>query len=111
MRVALFILIAVVTLGIVVVGIGGSILYHFKNDVVEITVQEKEVKRGAETSKYLIFTEQGEVFQNTDYLLSGKWNSSTLQGKLKVGETYTVKVKGMRVPFLSLYRNIMEIVE
>jgi hypothetical protein len=41
----------------------------------------------------MVFTES-EVFENEDALFLGKWNSSDVQGKLKVGEAYTVKVIG-----------------
>lgn len=60
------------------------------------------------SSKYLVFTE-GEVFENTDELLAGKWNSSDLIAKLHEGETYKLTVYGYRVPYLSMYRNIIEV--
>ena len=79
---------------------------------VTITVVDKEriVESGTDSvsSKYLIFTED-EVFENTDSLLVFKFNSSDIQGKLKIGETYQVRVYGWRVPIFSMYRNIIEI--
>lgn len=52
-----------------------------------------------------------ETFEITDEFLLGRFNSSDDYGRLKVGETYTVMVNGWRVPFLSWYRNIIEINE
>lgn len=59
-------------------------------------------------SKYLVFTDKG-VFENTDSLLNWKFNSSDVYGELKEGQTYEAQVYGWRVPFLSLYPNIVAI--
>lgn len=79
-------------------------------EVVEIKISDKEriVKNKGEVSKYLVFTED-EVFENTDSWAYLKFNSSDIQGKLSKDSTYKVKVCGFRVPFLSTYRNIIEI--
>jgi hypothetical protein len=78
------------------------------DEVVTVTVESKERIVTQDSSKYLVFT-NGEVFENTDSLLYWKFNSSDLYGELKEGETYTVRVYGWRIPFLSNYRNIIEI--
>lgn len=84
----------------------------FDTDVIEITVTEKESITVGDNkrieNKYLIFTEN-EVFENTDSIIYGKYDSSDFQRKLKVGETYKVKVAGWRLPFFSMYRNIVKI--
>lgn len=59
------------------------------------------------SSKYLVFTES-EVFENTDAFWALKFNSSDIQGQIGVGETCTLRVYGWRIPFLSMYRNILE---
>lgn len=90
-----------------------SVFYYTSVETVEITVTDKEriVTGSGESlsSKYLVFTE-GEVFENTDELFLGKWDSSDLQGALKPGQTYTVKVIGWRLKFFSTYRNIVKII-
>lgn len=92
--------------------IGGVSLYRSTAELVDIQVTDKEVKVQSSgestTSDYLVFTE-GEVFENTDSWSFFKFNSSDIQGELKIGNTYRVKVAGWRVPFLSMYRNIIEI--
>ena len=75
---------------------------------VKITVVDKERVNDGKSSKYLIFTKD-EVFECTDSFLDGKWNSSDFYRKLKVGKTYTVKTRGTRIPFFSMYRNIVKI--
>lgn len=92
--------------------VGQPVLYHGSSESVTVTVTEKErivTSSGESTSsKYLVFTD-GEVFENTDAITFGKWNSSDVQGKLEKGKTYNVKVAGWRVPFMSMYRNIIKV--
>lgn len=87
-------------------------LYNYgTTDQVSITVTEKErvTSSGENTwSRYLIFTEEGETFQNTDTLFRLKFNSSDVYGSLKTGQSYDCTVYGWRIPFLSVYRNIVE---
>lgn len=82
-----------------------QLTYH---DTVTVTVTGKERVHSKDSSKYLIFTEE-ETFENTDYLLIGKFNSSDIYGKIKEGETYTFDVAGLRIPILSAYRNIHKV--
>ena len=70
-------------------------------------IVEKERINTKDTSKYMVFTDK-EVFENTDSVLSLKWNSSDMYRDVKVGDTCTFKVTGIRVPFMSWYRNILE---
>ena len=47
-------------------------------------------------------------FTNQDQWLRGKFNASTVQGKIKVGSVYNVTTCGWRIPFLSTYENILK---
>lgn len=82
------------------------------SETVDIVVVDKDrITTGSGdsmSSKYLIFTE-AETFENTDSLTRWKFNSSDIQGQLRVGEAYQVEVYGYRIPFLSQYRNIVEV--
>lgn len=77
-----------------------------------ITVQDKErigITSGDGTKyKYLVYGKH-ETFENTDSFWYLKYTSSDLQNDLKMGHTYNVKVTGLRVPFLSWHRNIIQI--
>jgi hypothetical protein len=116
-----FSIILAVILGIVcIIGIiGYNVAFTFNDTQYTVTVTDKEriVEGSGEntSSKYLVFCddENGEslVFENTDELLRGKFNSSNIQGKLKEGNTYEITVVGYRVPFLSMYQNIIEVKE
>ena len=76
------------------------------------TITDKSIKRNSDSDKYLIYTEleDGEilVLENTDELFYGKINSSDIYADLKVGETYTFKVVGFRIPLFSSYQNIID---
>ena len=88
---------------------------HIERNSYEVTVTDTEVVRNAETSTYLVFTEQVDggvrVFSNQDSLYEGKWNSSDFQAefsRLKGTDTVIeVDTYGWRIPFLSKYENII----
>ena len=94
-------------------------IFNFNDTEYTITVTDKErIYTGSgnsSSSKYLVFGDDDNgnslVFENTDCLIRGKWNSSNIQGQLKVGNTYKITVIGYRVPFLSWYQNIIKIEE
>lgn len=98
-----------------VFAIGYEAIFCFNDTAYEITVTDKErIYEGngdSSSSKYLVFCddENGNsiVFENTDCFIRGKWNSSNIQGELKEGNTYRITVVGYRVPFLSMYQNII----
>jgi hypothetical protein len=99
-----------------VVGIGAlSILPHFTKNTYEVTVTEKQVKRSDDSDKYLIFTQLSDgnvrVFENTDSLIEGKFNSSDVYAKLKENKKYQIKTYGWRIPYLSSYENIINVEE
>lgn len=75
---------------------------------IEIKVTDKERINELKSSKYLIFTET-ETFENSDTILYLKFDSSDVYSNLKQGEEYKVLVYGWRIPFLSMYRNIVRI--
>ena len=87
------------------------IAYRSSGDYATFTVKDKERITEDRDSYYLIFTEDGEVFENDDSLLFWKWNSSDVYGELEVGKTYKAKVAGWRVHIFSMYRNVLTISE
>ena len=106
---------------VVILGLGAvsSVAFSFNDTDYTITVTDKErIYTGSgdtSSSKYLVFGEDNNgnafVFENTDCLLRGKWDSSNIQGQLKEGNTYKITVVGYRVPFFSWYQNIIKIEE
>lgn len=104
-----FIIIAVIFALMLAVSAGMS--FNDTEYVVTVTDKERVIKE--DTSKYLVFTEdeQGNVlvFENTDNIFRGKFDSSNMQGQLKEGNKYTITVVGFRVPILSMYQNIIKV--
>jgi hypothetical protein len=88
--------------------ISGVIFVSTQDTVSSALVQEKERVMKEDSSKYLIYT-VSEVFENTDTIFAFKFNSSDLYGRIKEGCLYTFGVYGLRVPFLSMYRNITQV--
>lgn len=70
------------------------------------------VKHGEGQDKYLIDVgENAPVMQNSDAFLHGKFNSSTVYMNLEKGRCYQFEIYGWRVPFLSMYPNIISYAE
>jgi hypothetical protein len=95
-----------------VIGFGGCMVYKSSEQVVTFTVEGKDRTiscdgEGACDSYWLVFTDKG-VYKNDDDVAYGKFRSSDLQGRLKEGQTYTCKVAGWRVGFMSMYPNIID---
>lgn len=72
-----------------------------------VTVTKTERITSGNTGYYLVFTKQG-VFANADSIWFGKFNSSDLYATIKEGDTLRLRVAGWRVPFMSMYPNIIE---
>ncbi len=101
--------------GLVAAGIiaGTAVEFSAQNsptETVRVTVTDKDrqVTRNGDNidSKYIVFTDK-EVFENTDNLLKGKFNSSDIQGQLQRGQQYDLQVNGYRSQVMSHYRNII----
>ena len=89
----------------------GPVMSYSSVEHSQITVKDKErVCEGGKVSecRYLVFTDQG-VYENTDSFLHFKFGSSDVHNDLEVGKTYNVKTNWYRVPFFSMYQNILEI--
>jgi len=104
-------------IALIVVVISGIVIYNvaYYSSIETITIQVTDKERivesdgdGGTTSKYLVFT-QTETLENSDEFFMGKWNSSDIQGTLKQDSTYQVRVIGWRIPFLSMYRNVINV--
>jgi len=79
---------------------------YLTKDTTTITISKTE----RINDKYLIFTDKG-VYANVDDVRFLKFNSSDLYGKLSslINKPIIVEVVGFRIPFLSIYKNIIKI--
>jgi len=89
-----------------------NIYYYSNKETITFTVKDKQIKmRGVGKDSedvYMIYTDKG-VFENTDDIFLGKWNSSDIQNDLEIGKTYKADVYGWRIQFLSTYKNISNV--
>jgi hypothetical protein len=63
-------------------------------------------RTGGDSGKYLIYTDEEGVFQDTDAIWYFKFDSSDVYNQLREGGEYECEVYGWRVPFFSWYPNI-----
>ena len=74
------------------------------------TVTDKDVKNSDGESKYLVFTKTSDgetaVFEVTDALFAGRFDSSDLYAEIEIGKTYKFDVGGSRNRLFSWYPNI-----
>lgn len=73
-----------------------------------VTVNKTERTTEESSSYYLVFTDKG-VFQISDQVFKWKFNSSDIYGSIKADSTYEIITTGYRVPFLSMYPNIIKV--
>ena len=78
---------------------------------ISLEVTDKSVKPSGEDSKYLVYCidddNEVHVLEITDTLIRGRFNSSDEYAAIEVGKKYTFTVVGKRIPFLSMYPNIL----
>lgn len=91
------------------VGFGIAGLIHKEKVTAKVTDKTRITEREG-NGYYLIFTDE-ETFKDSDSLFYGKFNSSDLYGKIKIGKEYDFIVTGFRIPILSMYRNIVKYYE
>lgn len=91
---------------------GGCNRIFFTKEAYNMTVVMKERVNKSESSYYLVHFEDPNgktyVYKNVDSMVWGKWNSSDVQGALKVDSMYTLKISGIRSGPFSWYPNIVE---
>lgn len=77
------------------------------------TVKDSWIKgTGDDGQKYLFSCEENDiVFENTDQIFLGKFNSSDFYAMMEVGTTYQITTRGRRIPILSRYQNLIEMEE
>ncbi len=99
----------------VVLGVVFVPCYRASLTPVAFTVDRRErvTQGGGENTKayYLVWAKEGEVYCVTDTWSFMSFDSSDRYGRLREGSKVKAKAAGWRVPFLSWYRNVVEIDE
>lgn len=85
--------------------------YFTRHIVIEVT--DKAVKN----NKYMVYGRTvtndhlPKSYEITDNILARRYDSSDIYAEIEVGKTYEMIVGGNRVPFMSWYPNIYEVLE
>lgn len=79
------------------------------NETIDIHVDNTEVFRSGKSGNSRIIYTENETFKNTNSFFRLKFNSTALQGKLKEGGDYRVKVYGFKFENFDIFRNISEV--
>lgn len=103
-RIVFGIIVSIVLIGLLVFIV--SIGYQ-NEEMIKCTIEDKWVKRKDKSDMYLVQCDN-EVYQITDLIFKGKFNSSDIYANLKVGNTYEITTTGYRFELLSMYKNINE---
>lgn len=95
--------------GIVLIGLlVFVVLKDYQNEeMIKCTIEDKWIKRNGKDDIYLVQCDN-EVYQITDLMFKGKFDSSDIYANLKVGNTYKITTTGYRFEYLSMYKNINE---
>jgi len=86
----------------------------FKTEIA--TVVDKDIKHSRNTTdKYLVFCKDKNgspvVYEITDSLVAGRFDSSDVYASIEIGKTYEFTVAGDRNELMSWYPNIYEVKE
>ena len=82
--------------------------YAFTSGEETITIKDKWVKYHGNDAKYLVSSEDGQVFEITDSIIRWRFDSSNLYADIDVGNSYDIETQGWRFAFMSDYKNILE---
>lgn len=81
----------------------------FYNDhVATCTITDKD--RGGDNGSYRVYTSDCGTLENTDAWFRGKFDSADVWEQIPSSGTVTVHLVGARIPLLSSFPNILEIV-
>jgi len=77
------------------------------NKIITVKQADRIVTTDMTSSKYLVWDQEGNTYENTDTVWFLKWNSSDVQGQMLQGKKVNIKTSGIRFTWLSWYPNII----
>jgi hypothetical protein len=103
--------IIIILLSIVGLALAAAVTFGLINNLhlepgVTFTVTGKECVKGDNSSTYLVFTDKT-TYQIDDTWIHWRWDSSDVYGRIQANKTYTADLQGYRIPFMSMYPNII----
>jgi hypothetical protein len=106
--VTLFVVVFLVIVGSIIFNITAYI--HTETLTAKVSGKERITQKSGDNIKsyYLVYTDHG-TLKLEDDIFRGNWRSSDVYGSLRTDSTYTFKVSGYRIGFISSYPNIIEV--
>lgn len=99
------------TISIVVVALALLVILPiavYRSSLETVTIKVKKTERDNSSSdRYLVYAEDGKVYEIADSLCFLRYDSSNIYGELTEGKEYRCEVAGWRIPFFSAYPNII----
>ncbi|MBO5138704.1 MAG: hypothetical protein J6B89_03580 [Bacilli bacterium] len=104
----IFELLGVVTIiGIIVLICFICFQFNYGNEKeVTCTIEDKWIKRASKSSDVYLVSCDDQVYKVSDLLFKGKFDSSNIYAKLKIGKKHRLTVTGYRFGWFSSYQNI-----
>jgi hypothetical protein len=108
---------ALLPLLMAVFALGGCEQTNRKDVTFTVDSKESRIVGSGDSRKsvFFVYGTRGEVFRNEDVLINldgkSKFDSASMQAMFKPGKTYEVETIGWRIPFLSMFPNIVEATE
>lgn len=98
---------AIVGVSIVAMVLAGG--FWTTSTMQDCRVVEKSVAVVDGYSEYRVHTANCDVLTVADSLVDGQYNAATVYGNIHEGKTYDFGTRGLRVPFFSLFPNIISV--
>lgn len=106
----LFGAIAVIAFAIICISTYGALFATSTHN--DCVVTDKDRTRSSEGgSEMRVYTENCGTLKVGDNWFVGQFNAADIYGGLKEGNTYDFETRGYRIPIISMFPNIIEVVE
>ena len=80
-----------------------------REDAYACRVIDKEAVASGDSNEYRVYTENCDTLTVSDSLFAQRWDSSNVYAQIQPGQTYDFHLQGYRVPFISQFKNILEV--
>lgn len=93
---------------LVVTGVGVGIWSNTKTDTMTCSVTDKDrTAKPKGGSDMRVYTSDCGTLQIADSIIEGRWDSADFYAKIEKGKRYEFRTRGVRVPFFSMFPNII----
>lgn len=80
---------------------------HTESLTCTVTGKDRTQKSGGSKSEMRVYTSDCGTLKIADSLLDTRWDSADLYGSLKENSRYEMTTRGVRLPFFSMFPNII----